>query len=381
MYKESPELMATAIIDGLRPRSVDMKMEYGNLHHRMDEIYGNAIAGLGGIRKSSPTAALKIATKAVEEYVNIRMTGLGHSLRTDLATAAQQVIAIYPLYLRHYQHHDIRWIAREALFRVPLQVNYPYDLNAPTRTIYLVGKRDGLYKAKDGNVNGIGLWEIKTKTKIDRAHLAEQLRCDSQSLFYLYATLLEAQQNGSKLLPVQETYDVIKRPALKRTRNETVAQYVKRCVDRVAEKPNEFFAREVISLRAPELEAYARQFLLPEVRAFLEWWDSIKDDPSPEGRAKSRLHYLGLGALINAWGKSPYYEALVENQSSRTLRRIEVPFPELEDDMEMARIEAADDLTHLQTLSQKERKSSKDSIRKQAKGFVSRFKKKSKKKS
>jgi hypothetical protein len=382
-WKESPEICSTAYIDGKRPRTVDMKIEYGNLHHLFDETYGNSIAGLGGFRKSSSKTALKNAQVAIDRYVAARSAGLVKNLKLDLAIAAMQVSAIYPHYLHHYRHHEIQWIARESVFRVPLEVTYPFDSAAtPPRLVYLTGKRDGLYKAKDGNVTGIGLWEIKTKTRIDRAHLADQLRCDSQSLYYLFATLLEAKTNGDKLKPVQETYDVLKRPAFVRGNNESVEAYVKRCSDRVAEKPNEFFARTVISLREPELQTYANHFLIPEIRAFLEWWDSVKEDPSPAGRAKSRLHYLSLAALINAWGRSPYYEALVENPSSRTLRSIAVPFPELYDDMERAKIEAAEDATAVTALpSQKDRAAANKELRKKATAALKTFGKKPRKKS
>lgn len=369
----------------MRPRSIDMKMEYGSLHHLFDETYANAIAGLGGIRKSSSKTALKVAADRLKQYVALRSTGLGQSLRSDLTTAMLQIIAIYPHYLHHYRVHDINWLAREAVFHVPFNVSYPFEPALPNRTVYLTGKRDGLYKAKDGNRIGIGVWEIKTKTKIDRAHLAEQLRCDSQSLFYLHATMLESRLGLTDLYPkkwkvVQETYDVLKRPALVRSHNESVEAYVKRCADRVAEKPNEFFAREVISVQDAELENYGANFLMPEVRAFLEWWESVKENPSPEGRSRSKLHYLNLGALINAWGKSPYYEALVGNQSSRTLRFIEVPFPELYDDEERAKIEAAEDLTAVSPLPQKDRKTLGKEIAAVAKKKIPAMRKKSDKK-
>lgn len=371
-----------AYLDGKRPRTIDMKIEYGNLHHLFDETYANALAGLNGFRKSSPKTAIKAAQTAIDRYISVRKAGLAKSLQLDLAIAGMQVAAIYPHYLHHYRHHEIKWIEREAVFRVPLEITYPFDTaSTPPRTVYLTGKCDGFYWAKDGNVTGIGLWEIKTKGKIDRAHLAQQLRCDSQSLFYLYAKLLHCRQTNQRQRPVQETYDVLKRPAFVRNRNESVEAYVKRCADRVAEKPNEFLARTVIGLREAELDAYANQFLVPEIRAFLEWWDSVKDDPSPEGRHRSRLHYLSLAVLINAWGKSPYYEALVENPSSRTLRSIAVPFPELHDDMERAKIEAAEDASIVQSFSQKDRAATKKKIVATAKKAVTLLGKKSRKKS
>lgn len=344
-----------AYLDGLRPRAVDMKMEYGTLHHLMDESYANARAGLGGYSKSSAKTALKLAADAVRRYLGLRITGIAAQAKHDLVLAGEQVIQLYPLYLDHYKHQEIEWVARESVFRVrqdiPAVPSSRY-LSGGTH-VFLTGKRDGLYKAKDGGVIGLGLWEIKTKTKIDRTALREQLRCDSQSLFYLWATLLECREKKSKLRPVQETYDVLKRPALKRHQNESVEAYIGRCKKAVEVKPNEFFARETISVKEAELEEYNARFLTPEIKCFLEWWGSIENDPSPEGRTQSSLHYLGLGALINAWGKSRYYEALVGNHSSRILRSIAVPFPELLDDFERTTVETEDDATPLRSLSQR----------------------------
>lgn len=354
-YKESPELCAVAYLDGLRPKAVDIKMEYGTLHHLFDESYANARAGLAGFSKSSPKTALKLAADAVRRYLGLRITGLAAQAKHDLVLAGEQVIQLYPLYLDHYKHQEIEWVARESVFRVrhdvPAVPSSRY-LQAGTHVL-LTGKRDGLYKAREKGVIGLGLWEIKTKTKIDRTALREQLRCDSQSLFYLWATLLECREKKSKLRPIQETYDVLKRPALKRHQNESINAYINRCKKAVEAKRNEFFARETIPVLEAELEEYSARFLTPEIKCFLEWWGSIENDPSPEGRTQSSLHYLGLGALINAWGKSRYYDHLVGNQSSHTVRSIAVPFPELLDDFDRAATESEGDATPLRSLSQR----------------------------
>lgn len=344
VWAESPELFGIAYLDGYRPRTISLEVEYGNVHHLLDETYCLALAD-----KKSPDKALQLANAKVDEYAVLKQRGSRPESRQAFAILIEQVKAIYPVYLDYYREQKIEWIGREMLFRVPLEV-------APARPnhdawssllkpslVHLTGKRDGLYHAVDNGRRGVGLWEVKTKGRIDRAHLADQLRCDSQSLFYLFATQQELDLQGGGQKVVQETYDVLKRPGLKQARNETDRAYVSRCRDHVIASPIDYFHRVVIPVQPHELNNYYQNFLLPELRSFLAWWRSVENDPSPQGRKLSPLHYLTLSALIKPYGKSEYYTALVENQSSHTLRRIEDPFPELHDELQRLQIETAED--------------------------------------
>lgn len=322
-FNQSPELFSIGYLDGKRPRGFITEIEYGNLHHLLDEYASRNKKREG--------------TKALDAYVLARSAGLRQDQKSDLNRMAALVKALYPVYAARYRKKKIKWIGREIVFDEPYTV--PSSPGFPSASINLTGKRDGLYETEDGT---LGLWEVKTKGRIQPEHLQRQLQCDSQVLYYLHATLLESKRLG-RPLPTEATYDVLKRPGLVQGKKETLTEYVKRVVKHAEEHLGDYFLRlPITGITESVLLDYEQRFLRPDIRRFLAWWRTVEDDPSAAGRSQSPFHTVVLSALVTPYDLSPYYPALVEGRDD-TLRTVDHPFPELFCEIERAQKEAGED--------------------------------------
>lgn len=291
------EQFARRFIDGWTSRKLSVPLTYGSLWHLAHEFS---------------------QTKDPWQGVSLYREGAQSHLTTDalreLDFLIAQIKTVYPLYKQHYKGHDqsIKFLAHESLFSVPVEVDgFKFNIR---------GKRDSDYKCK----GVLGLWEIKTKSKIDTHFIADALRCDFQTLLYLWAMRAEYGK-----CPGHLTYDVVKRPQLRQKANESIPAYLRRVKVAVMEKPSDWFHRWPVTILNSDIDQFEKYILMPILREFVRWYKDIKKVPFLPERMESPSHYLNLEALTTSYGRSDLYSLMVRNETSNYYKRLS-PHPELD---------------------------------------------------
>ena len=130
------------------------------------------------------------------------------------------------------------------------------DLNCPIR-----GKVDAWFRIRKEE------WMLETKTasRINWQELLELLGFKLQHLLYLWA-----RWRLKRVAPFGVLYNVVRKPGLRRSDDETYADFLKRCREHIRKKPDHYFIRREIRIRKSELKAFEVE-LVKMVREFLRW--------------------------------------------------------------------------------------------------------------
>lgn len=305
------EEFAVNYVEGWSPNKFREALEFGNLFHLCCEFQG----------KDSPEM---IAKKCCDAYVKSRKINNNDREYQKLQEMVGVIRTLFPLYVKKYAAYDkqIRWISREKPFSVPYQFK---DYDGKTRTINLVGKRDGVYRDSSGSLN---LFETKTKSDINTEAIRDGLRADFQTLFYLLALKLETGTG-----PKQVLYNVVRRPGQKFGKKDTFKTFLDRVEKDIRSRPKHYYGRWRVTLSPNTLTAFQQLTLDPALRRLVRWWESIKDNPFD--RFQSPYHLLNLPALIGGkWGRSEYYELIIRHNYTPYHSR-SIVFPELSELIEV----------------------------------------------
>jgi len=171
-FIECPEQFSLNYIDGYTPKRISVPLEYGSLFHLCLEhqfLHKNL----------TPT---QIAFKISEAYMQSKTNLINSNERDLMKEVVAQLRVVYPLYCEHWASDDqkIEWINREEKFRVP------YTIAAESGPIKLVlrGMRDGVIRTH----GELGIFETKTKSRINTDEIRDALKSDMQTMFYILAT-------------------------------------------------------------------------------------------------------------------------------------------------------------------------------------------------
>lgn len=296
-------------------------------HTRISYVLGLVPKGPGPDYVSFGTAfhmlvegrSLRAVRKAVAS------SGLsGEALETVTGLAS----IIYSAYKRWWTPHtkDWRWVKKETVFR------YPYLVKPYGETIDLRGKIDGvLQRGSREGASSTSVWihEIKTKGDIDEEAIMGTLHFDIQTMLYALAV-------QETICPVAGVlYDIVRRPLLRRTKNETVKAFLSRVERDVEERPEHYFKPLEVVLSSKDIERWAKSQLDPILCELLRWFDSLVETPLDRNNpilidpALSTRHYLNPQAIYGRYGKSPYFEYIINNNRYSVTKRDAV-FQELE---------------------------------------------------
>lgn len=303
-----PEQFSLSYIEGVTSRKLSVPIEFGNLFHLCCEFQGN----------DTPEA---IAGKCCTAYLASRLKTAEKSQHDDLQRLVGTVARIFPPYVKYWakQDKDIKWVSREKVFGVPYSFNDPQG--GKSESITLVGKRDGVYVNK---LKRLCLFETKTKGDIDGNEIADQLKADFQTLFYLLTLKIETGQNPEEVL-----YNVVRRPGQRFTKTDTLNTYLDRIALDIKKRPDYYFARWRVIIAPGMLETFAKIALDPTLCLFIQWWRSLKDNPFD--RWQSPYHRLNLPALLkdpDRHGRAELFDWVIKQQRANYYLRSQV-FPEL----------------------------------------------------
>lgn len=262
-----------------------------------------------GRKKSPVTVAKQIATA----YESTRSKTILNNERDTLHILCEQCKMIFPIYCDWWKQNDedVEWLAREQKFTLPYTMT---DHNGKTRVINLRGMRDGLFS----NSAGLGVFETKTKDSIDQEAIRSQLRADMQTLLYAFTASIEQKKHIGQIL-----YNIIRRPG-QQYKNETVVDFIARIKKDILERPKHYFMRWEVTVDKNDYSNFEQKTLLPALRNFLRWHDSLK-----KNRWESPFHFLNLNALVGRYGKSEFWEMIINGRRSVYYQRLSA-FPELD---------------------------------------------------
>lgn len=213
-----------------------------------------------------------------------------------------------PLYFEHWKRDftEIEWVGLESEFKIPFEVTR----NGITYKTFLRGKRDGVFRRG----KRLRLFETKTKSRIDEGTLVDILPFESQVNFYLIAMWEETGE-----VPGGVLYNIVRRPALRQKKNESITQFAARLVDDIQSRPLWYYLRQNMVVDAKELDRY-RGELEDRVWEFMHWW---------RGEAS---HWRESSQCENKYGVCPYLSVCSRGDYAALTMKTKI-FTELGDDL------------------------------------------------
>lgn len=215
---------------GWTPKGSSKPLIWGTTFHGMLE------AGYKGLRatKTWPTQSVLITNserELAEEYPN-PVT----STKDIIEECFLETIPMIGPYRDRWASSDdkVKWLKVEDAFRIPVAPGIP-----PVK-----GKFDAVFEHPRF---GVGLLETKTKSQIS-SNLTDYLPLDLQLAWYLTALAKEG------LKPKTVWYNIIRRPGLRRGKDESAKDFQARIVADVKLRPDHYFVRVPVTLEPKELQ-------------------------------------------------------------------------------------------------------------------------------
>lgn len=327
---------AFANIDGLKPPPrFDPVIEFGHEFHLCDETHS-----AGGDWR----AALKdYATKLCETYRT-------EQEQVDFWYRACKTV--FPEYLNHWA----TYAEEQTYVSLAEEMVFDYDYVLPSgRVVRLRGKMDGVgLKGTDRAVR-VWLHETKTKGRIDKAEIEQNLTWDLQ--VGLYLTVLDRLIREGKppfdnlpacarTTPAGVRYNVVRRPfsggegSIRQRKpsksnpdGESLEQFFERLrSEYVAADPGSWFMRWTAAISPADLDEYRVQFLDPVLEQVCDWYSQVTGRPTktPPGY-RTPLHYrhpYGVRNILDAGGSTDY-DRLLRDGSQAGLTHVDTLFGEL----------------------------------------------------
>jgi len=220
---ECPEQFSLAYIDGLSQKRISIPLEFGTIFHLCLEHQYNF-----------PNLTPKqIANKVCNAYKKGRQSTLLNTReRETLENLINLVKVTFPAYCSYWEEDDqaIEWIQREDKFKVLHTI--PTE-SGPVK-VYLRGMRDGVIRIHGKS----GIFETKTKSRIDESDIRDGLKADMQTMIYAFATYL-----ARKEMPEYVYYNVIRRSTMYRRKDESITNWCNRISEDIQKRPSYYFLR------------------------------------------------------------------------------------------------------------------------------------------
>jgi len=325
-----PERFRLSSVEGWSETGLQAAMEFGNAFHACLENPQHPPEKITRQYQQSRIAAKALFPNQIQEF-------------EVLMGMVEAMVHAY----RDVYHEDVdqkQFILHEEKFEIPhnIQLTVPCDCGevcldensenygrpeihygVTHREVKLRGKIDAVFRKKDGS---LWIMETKTKSDIDVDGISRTLSQDLQTMMYVTAlTHLKGETVGGVL------YNVIRRPALRQGKGETLRDFIKRVKDTALEQRDRYFIRWPHTLEPGALERWQERTFNPILTQVVQWWDSIKANPfDPWG---SPYHYqrpFGVYDSLASGRRGDFFELLTSGSTSGLYRRSEV-FPELAD--------------------------------------------------
>ena len=235
---------------------------------------------------------------------------------------AKSIHAQVAVVVKHYHHQwsQVRakwdWLSREQTFRVSSTITH--DSSNP---LELRGRFDGVFRDDKAK-----LWLLETKTKgqIDQKGLQGSLQFDLQTMLYCLALKKLHGEN-----PVGVVYDVVRRPQLRRGKDESLPTFCDRIDKDIRKNPKWYFHQWNVHLSEADLNHWEVYTLRPMILDLIYWYEALKlHNFSPDTGITH--HYLNDSALFTAWGRCDLFD-LITKGKTYGLHRRKVIYPELDD--------------------------------------------------
>lgn len=247
------------LIKGWQTKAVSVAMNFGSLSHAVLEAYYIDI--LKGKVSRPPKKIDRYAAFAYDQ-VKKQYGKQWASRHQDLCELQLAILYhLIPVYAEHWwvQDKELEWVRPEMKFKVPVKM-------PDGETVPLVGMIDGVFYS--GKKRRLLSLETKNKARWSK-NIVDLLGLDLQVGYYLSA--LESIPDLPS--PSGCVYNLIRRPAERQGKTETVIDFAKRIAARARKIPDHFFERYEISWTKKDIEQHKfRTQLLAE--EFYEWWKS-----------------------------------------------------------------------------------------------------------
>lgn len=276
-------------------------------------------------------------------------------------TAQADVVKWYNVCLKQFPHYTRFWADNEDVRgRHRMLQEYEFCTRYPLpsgRVVTLRGKWDSTDWIDCGATSGVYLQENKTKGDVYEPQIRQQLTFDLQTMIYLTAMSVEAQQGANSDLtclwnkPIRGVrYNVVRRPLsggkgnIKQLKTETPADYYNRLEKYIADEPAAYFMRWKVEVFPADVGKFRVECLGPVLDNLLddyEWWAACfqhrtdvfnygrRYDQFPHHRARHYREPYGVYNPLDEGGSTDLDEYLATG-SEVGLTRVNDLFPELQ---------------------------------------------------
>jgi len=229
----------------------------------------------------------------------------------EMTKIVEQAAIVCEGYFKHWEVHNRKYtfLQREKV------------LDVRHKGTRIRGKIDGIVQFN----NTHGIWETKTKGRIDEEGIERTLDQDTQTMLYCLGYALD-----TEVWPTFVLYDVVRQPAIRQTQKETLEQFHKRLLEDIAERPDHYFIRWHESVTRQQIQKWQIEFLDKILCEIGLWYKEVIQNI--EKPFLSPRHYRSPKALLGLFGgaKTEFFDAWTKNDYS-SLYRSKIPFPELAD--------------------------------------------------
>jgi hypothetical protein len=265
------------VIEGLKPADdFSHRLFYGNAWHVCEEAL----------------AANRSWDRALTEYTSDQCKQ--YRMSQEQIVHWYNVCKIqFPLYVEFWRKH------RDVANRTPLLQEQVFDVPYPLpsgRTVRLRGKWDSVDLVESPNSLGVWLMENKTKGEVNEVQLRRQLTWDLQVMFYMSALQsydwtgdVRVEKLPKVKFPLKGVrYNVIRRPlsggagtirqhkpTKANPQGESRNEFYARLKGIIAEAPDTYFFRWLVTVTPADVEQFRRQCLDPVLESLCDWYEWV----------------------------------------------------------------------------------------------------------
>ena len=298
---------ARLYLKGWTPQTSSMALTFGSIIHKIDEWVRDDIRSKT-LKEVPSTDHIKGLIKKVESlwYKDNPRHGIKELEHLELSLLLAE--GVLPKYFQYWykDFSELKWELVEGMFKIPI---IPHDREDNEYKTFIRGKIDGSFRLGKG---GPWLFETKTKSRIDEEILADILPYEMQANIYLSALRRLGSESPSGLL-----YNIIRRPAIRQRKSESIKAFADRVAEDVRDRPDWYFVRMEMSIDKEEIIRFEHE-LEDLVSDFLQWWSGKSG------------HYKNTNHCQNKFGLCPFVGICLRNDKTNYFQRKTV-FRELQE--------------------------------------------------
>jgi hypothetical protein len=262
-----------AIVHGWTPKGDSKPLTWGSCFHGMLET------GYRNLRAKKPwgsASALTTSSASLMVAEHPTATTAMRDLIEECLGEGQQMI----------QPYRDRWAKQDdGVEFVKVEDAFKVEHGKGPARFFQKGKFDAVYKDKKGRY---GLLETKTKSQVS-SNILDLLPLDLQLAYYITALVNDG------ITPTFVRYNIIRRPGLRRGKDQSLKDYLSRIKEDVEARPDFYFLRYDVELEPSEIKTAAERVRLHGEK-FMQWYWPVKNDPT------KRLLTFNSGHCENKYG-------------------------------------------------------------------------------